>query len=83
MNDFRLGALNVICITAFVVFLPFWVSTLGRWVTPLRRVACWAGWHSPSSMWQPASKSDPTGFLSFARCPWCDHEGQVDSQGNL
>ena len=110
MSDFRLYCFVTICIAIPLVFLPFWVSAVGRWITPLRRFACWIGWHSPSSLWEhPLGKpdlnlhldagakhlsldadnrvaewrNDPTGFLSFARCPWCKHEGQIDSQGNL
>jgi hypothetical protein len=49
-------------------------------INALKRFFCWAGWHSWS---YESCGSDPTGFLTYAKCRWCGYEGQVDSQGNL
>lgn len=49
----------------------------------IKRFFCWMGWHSFFSGYESVKSKDPTGFLTYARCPWSKYEGMVDSQGNL
>ena len=49
-----------------------------------KKFSCCIGWHSFYG-YEDAHTDDKDSyrFLIFARCPWCGHEGQIDSQGNL
>jgi len=50
----------------------------------IKKMFCKIGWHSIVSGFAHSQKNKGrTGFLTFARCKWCGHEGQIDSQGNL
>ena len=41
------------------------------------------GWHSYGYDNTHKADNDPNKFLTFAKCKWCEYEGQIDSQGNL
>ena len=53
-------------------------------LTGFKRFFCWIGWHShPNFDNVRHGVNDPLQFLVYAKCRWCEYEGQIDSQGNL
>ena len=74
------GALIIIGFLS-ILFIPYYLS---HWInTPFRKFFCRIGWHSVKYDNKHKAENDPLKFLTFAKCQWCNYEGQLDSQGNL